>query len=126
MRKNPVAFYLIPDKLKTQEMCIKAVHNVPWQLEYLPDCFKTQEMCDKSVGAGSYILEYIPDWFAKQKQLKMRHNVKFDKWHDGYQKRKAQKVQIKEELLPVAWHSSRYWDWCMSEDEKKETEKLWA
>ena len=76
MRKNPVAFYLIPDKLKTQEMCIKAVHNVPWQLEYLPDCFKTQEMCDKSVGAGSYILEYIPDWFAKQKQLKMRHNVK--------------------------------------------------
>ena len=26
--------------------------------------------------------------------------------------------------MPIAWHPSRYWDWCMSEDEKKETEKL--
>ena len=40
-------------------------------------------------------------------------------------KRKAEKVNIKEELLPIAWHPSRYWNWCMSEDEKKETEKLW-
>ena len=21
--------------------------------------------------------------------------------------------------MPVAWHPSRLWDWCMSEDEKK-------
>ena len=50
----------------------------------------------------------------------------FFKWYDGYKKRKAQKASIKEELMPIAWHPSRYWDWCMSEDEKKETEKLWA
>ena len=25
--------------------------------------------------------------------------------------------------MPVAWHPSRWWDWCMSEDQKKETEK---
>ena len=42
---------------------------------------------------------------------------------DGYQKRKAQKAKTKEELLPITWHPSRYWDWCMSEDEKKKTEK---
>ena len=42
----------------------------------------------------------------------------------GYQKRKAQKVPLKEELLPIAWHPSRYWDWCISEDETKETEKF--
>ena len=29
-------------------------------------------------------------------------------------KRKAQKVKIKKELMPIAWHPSRYWDWCMS------------
>ena len=28
--------------------------------------------------------------------------------------------------MPIAWHPSRYWDWCMSEDEKRETEKLWT
>ena len=33
---------------------------------------------------------------------------------------------MKKELMPVAWHPSRHWDWCMSEDEKKEREKLWA
>ena len=26
----------------------------------------------------------------------------FIKWYDGYQKRKAQKAKIKEELLPIA------------------------
>ena len=33
---------------------------------------------------------------------------------------------MKEELLPITWHPSRYWGWCMSEDEKEETEKLWT
>ena len=49
----------------------------------------------------------------------------FFKWYDSYKKRKAEKSSIKEELLTIAWHPSRYWDWCMSEEEKKETEKLW-
>ena len=22
--------------------------------------------------------------------------------------------------MPVAWHPTRWWDWCMPEDEKKE------
>ena len=58
------------------------------------------------------------------------------KWYDGYQKQKAQKAQIKKELMSIAWHPSqwydwcvseneKWYDWCMSEDEKKETEKLW-
>ena len=42
---------------------------------------------------------------------------------DGYQKRKAQKAKIKEKLLPITWHRSRCWDWCMSEDEKKKRKK---
>ena len=44
--------------------------------------------------------------------------INFLEWYDGYQKRKVHKISIKEELLPIAWHTSRYWDWCMSEDEK--------
>ena len=45
---------------------------------------------------------------------------------ETHQKHKAQKSQIKKQLMPIAWHPSRYWDWCISEDEKKETEQLWA
>ena len=48
------------------------------------------------------------------------------KWYEGYQKRKVQKAQIKKELMPSAWHQSRWWDWCVPQDEKKETEKLWG
>ena len=50
-------------------------------------------------------------------------NIIFFEWCDDYKKRKAQKASIKEELMPIAWHSSGWWDWCMSENEKKETEK---
>ena len=32
---------------------------------------------------------------------------------------------MEEELMCVVWHPLRWWDCCMSEDEKKETEKLW-
>ena len=49
---------------------------------------------------------------------------KFFEWYEGHKKCKAQKAKIKEELLPIAWHPSRYSDWCMSEDEKKMVEAL--
>ena len=64
-----------------------------------------------------------------QEQLKLRHGDDEDKffcrWYDGYKKRKAQKAKMKEELVPVAWHPSRWLDWCMSEDEKSDVKKLW-
>ena len=63
-----------------------------------------------------------------QGQVKAWHDYNYygnlDEWYEGYQKRKDQKTKIKEELMSIAWHPSRWWDWCMSEDEKKETEKL--
>ena len=49
---------------------------------------------------------------------------KFFRWYKSYQKRKAQKANIKEELMPITWHPSRYWNWCMSEDEKKRDRKI--
>ena len=41
------------------------------------------------------------------------------KWYEGYQKRKAQKAKIKEELISIAWYPDRVMDWCMLEDEKR-------
>ena len=48
------------------------------------------------------------------------------KWHDDYQKRKTQKVKIDKKLMPIAWHPSRWWNWCVPEDEKKKIENLWV
>ena len=28
--------------------------------------------------------------------------------------------------MPIAWDPNRWWDWCMSEDEKKEIEMIFV
>ena len=95
-------------------------------------------MCNKAVRNHFFSLEYISDWFVTQQQVKIWHDDdeyhdddddedddRLIKQYDGYQKRKAQKAQIKEKPLPIACHPSRWRDWCMSKDEKKQTAKLW-
>ena len=39
--------------------------------------------------------------------------------------REAQKAQIKEELMPITLHPSRWWEQYVSEDQKKPAETLW-
>ena len=131
MSNNPTVLFLIPDHFKTQEMCIKAVEVYPCQLNDAPDHFTTQDMCDDAVWGDPFSLKFIPDWFVTQEQVKLWHDYgdyyddsELIKWYDGYQKRKAQKVEIKKELMPIAWYPSRWWNCCVPEDEKKEIEKL--
>ena len=87
-------------------------------------------MCDGAVTGDAFSLQYVLNWFVTQQQVKLRDDYCIDdrlnKWYEGYKKRKAQKAQIEEELTPIAWHPSRWWDWCVPEDEKKEIEKFWA
>ena len=47
MQENSAAFFVFPDRFKTENMCIKAVEVDPWQLKDVPDNFKKQKMCDK-------------------------------------------------------------------------------
>ena len=41
-------------------------------------------------------------------------------WHIKFGKGEALKKEFNEELMPIPWHPKRWWDWCMSEDDKKE------
>ena len=67
----------------------------------------------------------VSDWFVTQQQLKIwRDDDGLIERYDGYKKPKAEKVSIKEELMPIAWHPSRWWDWCGPEDEKKREKKF--
>ena len=98
----------------------------PCLLEFVPEHFKTQEICDKAVIDDSTSLLFGPDWFVSQQQIKSWHDdddfYDYDdiiEWYNGYLKRKAQKAKIKEELMPIVWHLSRWWNWCMSEDGKR-------
>ena len=81
-------------------------------------------MCDKTVKDDPYSLHFTnKNWHDDDDYC---NDDELIEWYNGYQKRKAQKAQIKEELMLIAWHPSRCWDWCVSKDETKETEKLWT
>ena len=116
------------------------MHTMPSPFHCIPDLFKTQEMCNKAVKDDFFPLQFVPGWFIRRDWVDMWHDDyyyddgghwdyddedKFFEWCDGYKKQKAQKASIKEEILPTAWHPSRYWDWCISEKEKSDAEKLW-
>ena len=47
-------------------------------------------------------------------------------WYIKFEKRKALKKKLNEELMPIAWHPKRWLNFCMSENEKKETELIFA
>ena len=74
-------------------------------------------MCDKAVSEDRYSQKLVPDWFVTQEQVKIRpddddycNDNEPSEWYDAYKKRKTQKAQIKEELLPIAWHFTRMRD----------------
>ena len=117
------ALEYVLDHFKTKGMCERASCIDPCNLEFVRDRFKTQKICDKTMKGDPYSLLFVPDWFMTQKQLKIWHN-ELIKWYNCFKKRKAQKVSIKEELMPMASHPSRWWSWCVPQDENTKTEKL--
>ena len=125
-----ISLKFVLDHYKTKKICEKAVEKYPHNLKTVPDHLKTQEMCNKAVRRKSYTLKDVPDWFVTQQQIEIwDDDDKFFKLYEaklykGYQKRNAQKAQIKKELMPIAWHSSRLWEWFVSEDEKKRDRKM--
>ena len=40
--KNPEMLKLVPDDIKTKEMCKHAVRKLPYLLRYVPERYKTQ------------------------------------------------------------------------------------
>ena len=53
-------------------------------------------------------------------------HVRLLAWHTKFKKNKAIKKELNEELMPVAWHPNRWWDWCVLEDEKKEIKPIFS
>ena len=113
----------VPDHFVTQEMCNKAVQSKPWALEYVPDHFVTQEMCNKAMQRDPEVLRFVTDWFVTLQEMWYEEfDDELITWRHAYIKRKTQKAQIKKKLMPVAWHPDRWWNWCVPEGEKQELE----
>ena len=127
VQSDPKVLSYVPDQYKTQEMCNEAVQSDRKVLSYVPDQYKTQEMCNEAVEKSPEFLMFVLDWFVTLQEI---CNEDFDDafitWRDAYIKRKTQKAKIKEELMSVAWHPDRWWNWCVPEHEKKELEIYFA
>ena len=121
---------IMSDYLNTQEKCERVVENSPCTLRFVPGHFNTQEMCDRAVRDEPSSLQYVPDCFVTREQIQMWYDKSeycddLFKEYNGYKKRKTQKAKIKEEFLLNTWYPNGVMDWCMPEEEKTGTEKLW-
>ena len=47
-------------------------------------------------------------------------------WHIIFEKRKALKKELNKEIMETRWHPKRCWNYCMSEDQKKEIEPIFT
>ena len=102
-------FFLVPDCLKMQVMCINAVEVDSWHLHDVPDHLKTQKMCDGAAKYDPSSLQFVSNGLVTQQQIDAwyddnywYHNDELIEWYEGYKKRKAQKAKIKEELMLIA------------------------
>ena len=66
----------VPDLLRTQERCNKAVSMDPHSLNFLPERFKTEEMCKKAVRREPYTLRYVPDHLKSQTHFPYEYKTK--------------------------------------------------
>ena len=126
VQSDPWVIRFVPDQYKTQEMFNEAVEKSSRALRFLPDQYRTQEMCSRAVQRIPRVLGKVPDWFVTQEMCNEDFDDVLITWRDAYIKRKAQKAKIKEELMPVAWHPDRWWNWCVPEHEKEELEIYFA
>ena len=52
-------------------------------------------------------------------------HVRLIAWHKRLKQLKVLKKDIRKELMTEAWHSTRGWDWCMSEEANKEIKPIY-
>ena len=142
----------IPDQYKTQQMCDKAVDDFLPTLNFVPDWFVTSRMIKKLLLLSMQIKVYytlmkilvmlyliIMKWvfliqiliilnltiiILMKMSLVLLFMSEFWRAILNLKKRKALKKELNEELMPVAWHPNRQWDWCMPEDQKKEIDPM--
>ena len=66
MCENPAAFFLVPDRVKTQGLCDAVVCMEPLLLAYIANRLKARKMCDKAVRNDHFSVWFVPDWFVTQ------------------------------------------------------------
>ena len=105
-------------------------------------------MCDEAVDDFLPSLNFIRDWFVTNKMIKKLSTALYTDVNILYFDedsgnvlfnvdemvfviqiliiKKAFKKQLNEELMSVAWHPNRWWNFCVPEDKKKEIKLIFT
>ena len=149
-----LVFDSIPDRFKTQKMCDKTVDDFLPTWKFVPDWLVTSKMIKKlynTVFADDDILFFVEDSgnvsFLSDEMGILSVNLDNINLYDGnfyeddpetiiyvrlfaehyrYKKRKGFTKEISKKLMIVAWHPTRWLDWYMPVDEKKEVELVFS
>ena len=149
--EDPFFILYCPDKYIDQKVCDEAVDDSLATLKLIPDWFVTSKMIKKlftALYADENILYFDEDFDNVAFNCNGMgildidlNNINLDNTidkddpdtiilirllacHIKFEKSKALKKIISEELMPVAWHSKKWLNFCMSENEKKEIELI--
>ena len=130
---DPYILKFVPDPFKMQGICNKAVSREPYTLRYVSAHLKTHEMCNKAVHI-IFPYQYKTKGICNKavRLITLRHKgCAHESFYDHFKTEdicacshvvENKNVFFKEEFMPIAWDPSRYWDWCVSNNEKQETE----
>ena len=107
----------------------KILRKIEFYNQHLFSQFRTLLGIKKLRYRDIFIKDVVNFWkifgLHKKSQFFYYQSLYKKEWESRKQRKLCFKA-VKEELLPIAWHPSRHWDWCMPEDEKKEISKLWS
>ena len=136
-----------PNKYITEKTCNEAVYDSAAALKLIPDWLVTNNMIKKlstALNVDENILYFNEDsgnvvfncnemdiLNIDLNNINLGSNVDEDDldtiilirllaWHIKLEKREK---DLNEELMPAAWHSNKWLDWCVSEDDKKKKKK---
>ncbi|CAK7007540.1 MAG: hypothetical protein DELT_00304 [Desulfovibrio sp.] len=60
VRNYGLAILKVPNGLKTPEVCLAAVHNNGWMLQFVPNALRTPELCLVAVRNDGEALQFVP------------------------------------------------------------------
>ena len=111
-------------------MCNATVEVDPCQLYDVPDHLKTQELCIKAIELDPFSSQYVPKWWVSQLHIELWNSDDYycnddevTEWYKGYKKPK--KPQQKKNSYPLLGIHQVTGIGVFLKT-KKETEKLWA
>ena len=88
---------------------------------------RPKKIYNDAVSDDPFTLVFVLDYFVPLPEMQHKDvddDEEITTWFNGYKRCKAQKLQNKEEFMPIAWHSTRINGWCITKGEKKRIKEM--